>query len=481
MGEETPRTPHVIFQEMIVTRLTFYGAVRTVTGSMHLVESGNRRILLDCGLYQGRREEAFKRNRHFPFDPASITDVVLSHAHIDHSGNLPTLVRKGFTGRIHATHATRDLCAVMLLDSAHIQESEVQFVNRRRARKGEAPFNPLYTMADAYRAVDRFSSYGYHQPFAIGDVTVEYSDAGHILGSACVTLTLNGDGQKRRLAFSGDLGRKNLPILRDPEPLQGIDWLICESTYGNRLHHPATEVENRVAEVVNATYRQRGKLIIPAFSVGRTQEIVFTLHRLADEGRIPRLPIYVDSPLSANATDVFRMHPECYDEETLVYVHNDKDPFGFRQLQYTHTVEESIALNGRTDPMIIISASGMCETGRILHHLHNTIENSRNTVMIVGFQADHTLGKKLVDRLPEVRIFGDVHQVRANVVVINAFSGHADWSELAEWYESIGPGLRTTYLVHGNEDAIAGMADHLRERTQGEIVVPAQGQAFVVN
>ena len=462
-------------------RLTFYGAVRTVTGSMHLVETGNRRILLDCGLYQGRREEAFKRNRHFPFDPASVTDVVLSHAHIDHSGNLPTLVRKGFRGTIQATHATRDLCAVMLLDSAHIQEKDVEFVNRRRTRTGEPPFNPLYTMADAQRTIERFRGHGYHEEFQIGDATVEYSDAGHILGSASVTLGFDGNGGRKRLGFSGDVGRKDLPILRDPEPLRGINWLICESTYGNRLHHAATEVEGEVTQVVNETYRRRGKIIIPAFSVGRTQEIVYTLHRLADAGRIPRLPIYVDSPLAANATDVFRLHPECYDEETLAFLQEGNDPFGFKQLQYRRTVEESMSLNGRTDPMVVISASGMCEHGRILHHLRNTIEDSRNTVMIVGFQADHTLGKKLVDRLPEVRIFGEVHRVRASVVVINAFSAHADYREMAEWYEPIGAGLTTTYLVHGNEDACLAMAEHLKGHTRGELVVPTEGQSVVLS
>lgn len=462
-------------------RLTFYGAARTVTGSMYLVETNGRRILLDCGLYQGKREEAFRRNRHFPFDPATITDVVLSHAHIDHSGNLPTLVRKGFSGTIHATHATRDLCAVMLLDSARIQEKDVEFVNRRRTRTGEPPFNPLYSTADAERTIDRFRGYDYHQAFEIGDVSVQYSDAGHILGSASVALTFNRDGTRKRLAFSGDVGRKNLPILRDPEPLEDVDWLICESTYGNRLHHPATEVEERVATVVRETYRRRGKIVVPAFSVGRTQEIVYTLHRLADAGRIPRLPIFVDSPLAANATDVFRKHPECYDEEALAFLHEGNDPFGFKQLQYTRTVEESMSLNGRTDPMVIISASGMCEHGRILHHLRNTIDNNRNTIMIVGFQADHTLGKKLVDRVPEVRIFGDVHQLRADVVVINAFSGHADYRELAEWYEPVGRGLAATYLVHGNQDACFAMAEHLKEYTRGELVVPTDGQSVALN
>jgi len=464
-----------------MTRLTFYGAVRTVTGSMHLLELDGRRILLDCGLYQGRREEAFQRNRHFPFDPATITDVVLSHAHIDHSGNLPTLVRKGFSGRIHATHATRDLCAVMLLDSAHIQEKDVEFVNKKRVRKGEVPFNPLYTMDDARRTIDLLTSYAYHQPFTIGEATFEFADAGHILGSALTTVTLDGNGTGRRLAFSGDLGRKNLPILRDPETLRDVDWLIVESTYGNRLHHPATEVEARVAETVNRTYDRSGKIIIPAFSVGRTQEIVYTFHRLADAGRIPRLPIYVDSPLSVNATEVFRTHPECYDRETLEYIRNGQDPFGFRQLQYVQSVEESMALNDRKDPMVIISASGMAENGRILHHLRNTIEDARNTVMIVGYQAEHTLGKKLVDKLPEVTIFGELHTRRADVVVINAFSAHADRDELTEWYDPLGPRLRATYVVHGDEESSLALAEHWKDHTPGRIVVPELRQTVTLD
>jgi len=459
-------------------KITFSGATRTVTGSMHLLETGGKRILLDCGLFQGKREEAFKRNRHFPFDPASITDVVLSHAHIDHSGNLPTLVRKGFTGRIHATHATRDLCAVMLLDSAHIQEKDVEFVNRKRARKGEEPFNPLYTMVDAHRTIDRFVSYGYHQPFAIGGTSIEFFDAGHILGSASVKITFRGRGAPSTLAFSGDVGRKNLPILRDPEPFDHADWLICESTYGARLHHPPSEVENRVAEVVNTTYRQRGKIIVPAFSVGRTQEIVYALNRLANASRIPRLPIYVDSPLSTNTTEVFRLHPECYDEETRQFLEEEGDPFGFSQLQYTRTVQESMALNSRTDPMIIISASGMCEAGRILHHLRNNIEDNRNTIMIVGFQAENTLGRRLVDGQREVRIFGEEHTVRANVVVIEAFSAHADWKEMQEWSAPVGASVKRTFLVHGDDEALAGMKTHLQPLTGGEITVCENGQSF---
>lgn len=457
-----------------MTRLTFHGATRTVTGSMHLIETDSRKILLDCGLYQGRREEAFKRNRHFPFDPAEITDVVLSHAHIDHSGNLPTLYRKGFRGRIHATHATRDLCAVMLMDSAYIQEKEIEFVNKRRERKGLEPFNPLYTKKEAQSAIELFTGYSYHQQFKLDGAEVAFQDAGHILGSAVVKVRTGGG----TIGYSGDIGRKDLPILRDPEPLGDVDWLICESTYGNRLHGPAAEVEEKVAQIVNRTYKARGKVIIPAFSVGRTQQIVYTLHRLADEDRIPPLPIYVDSPLSTNVTDVFRAHPECYDDETLDYFADSKDPFGFHRLEYVRSVEESMALNGRRDPMVIISASGMAETGRILHHLRNNIEDSRNTVLIVGFQAEHTLGRRLVEKAEEVRIFGEWHTRRANVEVINAFSAHADRDEITEWFRPSAEDVRQVFLVHGNEEASFALADHWKDVTSARIDVPEDGQSF---
>ncbi len=453
--------------------ITFHGAARTVTGSMHLVETDNRRILLDCGLYQGRREEAFKRNRHFPFDPATITDVVLSHAHIDHTGNLPTLYRKGFRGNVHATYATRDLCSVMLLDSAFIQEKEIEFVNKRRERKGEPPFNPLYTRQEALNVMTHFVAHGYRRPFDIGNTVVEYRDAGHILGSASVTLKLDGIGT---LGFSGDVGRKDLPVLRDPVPFDDVDWLITESTYGNRLHHPAVEVEDEVADVVNRAVKHRGKVIVPAFSVGRTQEIVHTLHRLTEAKRIPEIPIYVDSPLSVNVTEVFRLHPECYDEETLEWVNDNKDPFGFGRLEYIRKVEDSIALNGRRDPMVIISASGMAENGRILHHLRNNIEDNRNIIMITGYQAEHTLGRRLVERAEEVRIFGETFRRAADVVVINAFSAHADRDELTEWFEPIAGTVKQVFLVHGEEESSNALAEFWATQTNAKISVPQSGQ-----
>ncbi len=402
--------------------ISFYGAARTVTGSQHLIEVNGKQILLDCGLYQGHRAESAERNRHLPFDAAAVDVMVLSHAHIDHSGNIPNLVKSGFEGEIVCTYATRDLCATMLLDSAHIQERDVEYVNKRRKKRGEDPVDPLYTQQDALNSLKYFTSQSYDKSRVIAPgVTLTLLDAGHMLGSAIVVLDIEDQEahEDRRLVFSGDLGRVGIPIIRDPETVDETDLLIMESTYGNRLHEPYPEAEGELKRIINEAVERGGKIIVPAFAVGRTQQLVFTLNKLVAHGDIPRLPIYVDSPLAIDVTGIFRLHPEIYDAETLNFMFSEdgqrRDPFVFGDLIYTRLVEDSKKLNTLEAPAIIISASGMAEHGRILHHLKNNIEDPKNTVLITGWQAEHTLGRSLVQGQPEVRIFGETYQNRAHL------------------------------------------------------------------
>ncbi|MGQ9886913.1 MAG: MBL fold metallo-hydrolase RNA specificity domain-containing protein [Aggregatilineales bacterium] len=466
-------------------RLTFYGAARTVTGSQHLVDVNGARILLDCGLYQGRRAEANERNRHLPFDAASLDVMVLSHAHIDHSGNIPNLVKSGYQGEIVCTFATRDLCATMLLDSGHIQEKDAEYVNKRHHKRGEAPVQPIYTQEDALASLDNFTAQAYNRPRQIAPgVTLTLLDAGHMLGSAIVVLDIEDRAARRnvRLVFSGDIGRVGIPIIRDPQTVESADVLILECTYGNRLHPPYDESEKELERIVNETYRRGGKLIVPAFAVGRTQQLVYSLNKLAKAGDIPRLPIYVDSPLAVDVTAVFRLHPECYDDEIRAFMLQDghRDPFNFSGLIYTRHVEESKQLNFLREPAVIISASGMAEAGRILHHLKNNIEDPRNTVLIVGWQAPDTLGRKLVDGLPVVRIFGEEYENNARLEIINGFSGHADRDELLDWVGAMRDKPARTFLVHGEEDAAAAFAQDLKAHFQMRADIPVFKQSFEV-
>ena len=467
-------------------KITFWGAAGTVTGSMHLVEAAGKRILLDCGMFQGRRAEANAKNRNLHVDGASIDAVILSHAHIDHSGNLPTLVKDGFSGPIYATPATIDLCNWMLRDTAHIQESDADFLNRRRDRRkalnlDDGIVEPLYTMADAERTLPLFRPVNYHQPFEVAPgLSFESVDAGHILGSSSIVVTDSSGATPVRLGYSGDIGRPGLPIVRDPEPLPACDVLILESTYGGKLHKQIGHVADKLAEVVNRTARRGGRIIVPAFAVGRTQQLVLLLHQLANEKRIPNIPIFVDSPLALNVTAVHRAHPECFDEETRAYLSNNEDPFGFRRLQYVRDAEESKKLNGLHGPFVVISASGMCEQGRILHHLRNNIEDPRNCVLITGFQAEHTLGRKLIRKLPEVKIFGEPLRVRAEIQSLDSLSGHADQANLLEWIHPLTQGLRKVFLVHGEAQQSTALALKLRE-TEGLDAVPAvPGESFGV-
>jgi metallo-beta-lactamase family protein len=457
-------------------KLQFLGAVRTVTGSMHLLTVNGSRILLDCGLYQGKRQESFERNRNLPFDARTIDSMVLSHAHIDHSGNIPSLVKSGFRGNIYSTPATRDLCSAMLRDSGHIQEYDAYYVNKKRARKNLPPVEPLYTVEDATISLENFVSVGYNRslPIAPG-VNLTFQDAGHILGSAIVVLDIEENGKRSRLVFSGDLGRKGMPILKDPQLVEDVDHLIIESTYGDRTHDPIETTDKALQDVIVAAYRQGGKVIVPAFSVGRTQELVYALHRLTEAQKIPNLPIFVDSPLSVNVTEIFRLHPECYDEEVNQFLaaSHQRDPFGFHRLTYVRSVERSKEINFLREPAIIISASGMCEAGRILHHLKNNVEDPRNTVLIVGWQAPYTLGRRLVERQPVVKIFGEEYNLRARVTTINGFSAHADREELLDYVRELGAArLRSASVVHGEEPASLALADGLRGLGVSRAIVP---------
>lgn len=464
-------------------KLSFYGAARTVTGSKHLVEVKGTRILLDCGMFQGRRSENYQQNLNFPFDPKSVDVLVLSHAHIDHSGNIPNLVKNGFNGDIICTSATRDLCAFMLPDSGHIQERDVEYLNKKRKKKGEPPVDPIYTQQDAMESLNYFITQGYHRTRQIAPgVSLTFYDAGHMLGSTSVVLDIVDRETNRevRLVFSGDIGRKGIPIIRDPEVPAEADILIMETTYGNRLHETYGDSEKKLETIVTETYQSGGAIIMPAFAVGRTQQLVLTLHQLADRGDIPQMPIYVDSPLAVNTTAVFRLHPECYDDEIRQFIEdaNVRDAFGFDDLTYIRKVEESKQLNFRRDPIIIISASGMVEFGRILHHIKNRIEDPKNTILITGWQAPNTLGRRLVDQEPAVKIFGEEYVRKARVEVLNGFSGHADRDELLTWVGRMQKKPRRTFLVHGEEDAALDFQQSLQTKFNLQVEVPVQGQTF---
>jgi len=464
-------------------KLTFWGAAKTVTGSMHHLEAAGEKILLDCGLYQGRRQEAFERNSQFPFAPASVDAVILSHAHIDHSGNLPTLVHKGFQGPIYTTPATVDLCLAMLADSAFLQEKDAEFVNKRRSFRKSAggddrTVSPLYTVEDAERTFPHFraTSLGERKQIADG-IFYKTFDAGHMLGATSMVVEADG----LRLAFSGDVGRPGLPILRDPDPLPGVDYLIMESTYGDRFHQPIGNAANVLADVVNRTAARGGRIIVPAFAVGRTQQLVLMLHELMDAQRIPSIPIFVDSPLAVNATEVFRKHPECYDDEARQFLTEGEDPFGFYRLTYIRDVAESKKLNDLRGPCVILSASGMCEAGRILHHLRNNIEDPRNTVLITGFQAENTLGRKILEGQKEVKIFGEPMRVRSEVSHLNELSGHADQGELLTWMRPITKGLKKVFLVHGEARQGEALARAIEKEYGIEAVQPSRGDSFVLD
>lgn len=459
--------------------IEFLGAARTVTGSMHLVttERGNR-ILLDCGLFQGRREEARRINSHLPFDPREIDAVVVSHAHIDHIGNLPSLVSErykgAFRGDVFATHATRDLCSISLPDAARIQQADADYLRRHHKQFVQ----PIYTTDDAFDIVERFASFPYHKEFAVtDDVTCTFYDAGHILGSALVVLTIKERGGDIRLCFTGDLGRPHRPILRAPEPVGDVDYLISESTYGGRRHEDYVDLQQKLKEMIELALERGGKLLIPAFAIERTQDIIYLLNDLFEKGELPRIPIFVDSPLATNATDIYRCHPECFNAEVATLLQTDPDPFGFSTLRYVQSVSESKALNDRPGPAVIIAASGMMEAGRILHHLMHGIEDERNIILVVGYQAEHTLGRRIVERQEEVNIMGSRFKLKADVKVINGLSAHADHQELVSYIGGFSrERMKRIFLVHGEQAGAEALRTSLGEIGFADVRIPERGE-----
>ncbi|MBT8382875.1 MAG: MBL fold metallo-hydrolase [Ignavibacteria bacterium] len=463
-------------------QIQFIGGARTVTGSQHLLSINGKKILLECGLFQGRRKETYEKNKNFIFNPAEIDTLILSHAHIDHSGNIPNLVKNGFRGPIFATAATVDLCQIMLRDSAHLQERDIEWVNKKRKKKKLDPIEALYSFEDVETAMQQFIGVQYNYPIEIyPGVTATFQDAGHILGSASILLEVEESGSKKiRFGFTGDIGRPEMPVVRTPDLLRNLDVLLMESTYGNRLHSQVEEVEEELASVVNKCCDEGGKIIIPAFAVGRTQLLVYMLHKLFDQNRIPQVPIYVDSPLAVNATNIFRAHPECFDRETYrIFVQNGDDPFGFERLTYVSTVDQSKDLNEKPGPMIIISASGMAEGGRILHHLANNIGNSKNLVLFVGYAAQHTLARRLMEGQERVKIFGEEFKVKCKVKVMDYFSAHADQGELLDYLRLNNTDrLKNLFLVHGEEEQALPLREKLVQKGFQNVSFPLSGEKF---
>ncbi len=456
-------------------RLSFHGAAGQVTGSMHLLEAAGARVLLDGGLFQGRRKEVADLNKNLPFDARRIDAVILSHAHIDHSGRLPLLVNRGFHSPIYATPATRDLCAVMLADAAHIQEKDYEYLVRRGRATPES--EPLYRMADALEVQDLMIGVPYRRVHHVRkNLSFEFTEAGHILGSASLDLRITEPNH--RLVFSGDVGRKGLPIIRDPAPPSGpVDTLIVEATYANRRHEPIGASEEKLGQIVHRVAARGGKVLIPAFALGRVQELAYSFHQLFRAGKIPNIPVYIDSPLAVDATQVFRLHPDIFDRRERL-MDRAADLFDFPLVHYVRSVEESKALNALRTPAVIIAASGMVESGRILHHLAHGIGDHRNVILFVGYQAEHTLGRRIQGGADTVRIFGDEFERRAEVETIDGYSAHADREELRSWIREIGGPIKRAFVVHGETTALTAMADLLKEEGVGEVIVPGLHEAF---
>ncbi len=467
---ETPTEPTV----------TFWGGVQTVTGSMHQLTANGKNILLDCGLFQGKRSESYSRNRNFPFRAKDIHAVILSHAHVDHCGNLPNLVRRGFSGPIYCTPATRALTSVMLGDSVKIQQEDARYLNRKRS-KDEPKIEPIYDDRDVFRTLTRLQAVRYGARFSLGKgIEATFADAGHLLGSAMVSMSIETPAGERRLTFTGDVGRIGLPILRDPEAVPACDLLISESTYGGHKHEDVDETAEHLGAIVRRTAERGGRVIIPAFAVGRTQTVVYFLHQLISAGKLPDVPIFVDSPMANRATEVFRSHTECYDDDTLGLLGNHPDLFGEKHVRYVETVNESVTLNSRTGPCVIISASGMCEAGRVLHHLKHGLGDPRNTILIAGYQAAETLGRRLVEKRPEVRVLGQMCQVKAEIVVLNGLSSHADHADMLRMLQPLVGKTQRVRLVHGEPERAAKLADGLREIGFGDVGIPVRGESVVV-
>ncbi len=455
-------------------RITFLGGARTVTGSMHLLETARSRVLLDCGLFQGHREEAERINREVPASAVSADFMLLSHAHVDHCGNIPNLVKRGFHHQIYTTPASRDIAELLLRDSAHIQESDVKFLNKKLARAGLPLRTPIYTVADAEASLKYLTGTAYEQPLERGDVAFKFSEAGHILGSAQTTVESGGT----KLVYTGDLGRSNLPIIRDPAFIPDADYLVMESTYGGRLHPPFAESSARLADAINRVWARGGRIVVPAFALGRTQEMLYAINQLRGAGRIPEIRVFVDSPLASGITEVFRKHTADFDAETLALLARHDSPFEFKGLKFVSSTADSMKLNDDRQPCMIISASGMCENGRILHHLKHSVTDPKNLILIVGFAAEHTLARRIVERQSEIRIFGDMYPLRAEVEVIEAFSAHADQNDLMAHVRHFDrKRLKRVFLVHGELD----QSEALRQKLAAEgydAAIPEKGQSF---
>ncbi|MBI5966124.1 MAG: MBL fold metallo-hydrolase [Chloroflexi bacterium] len=460
-------------------RINFHGAAHTVTGSQHLLEINGSKLLLDCGLYQGKRADTYERNLNFAYDVRSVDAVILSHAHIDHAGNLPNLVKQGYEGLIFATHATVDLAGLMIADSARIQESDAEYVNKKRAQRGEEPIEPLYTIEDAEDVAAMFKGVHYGEAFEpIPGVVARLYEAGHILGSAGVSLEIEEKGKKTRLWFSGDIGRYRMPLLRDPILPDAADYMIMESTYGDKSHSNPENAFIEFRDVVKRTIERGGKVIVPAFAVGRTQELVYNLNEMMQDHDVPRVPVYVDSPLAVNATQVFRNHTECFDEETRQFVLEARHPaLDFKMLTYVKSVDESKALNERKEPMIIISASGMAETGRIVHHIRNNIGDPKNTICIVSWQAPNTMGRRLADREPQVNIFGEVYKRKCDVATIGGLSGHAGQDLLMKYALGVKDSMKQLFLVHGEEKQAMMLKGLLKGQNLDQVHYPEQHES----
>ena len=462
-------------------KITFYGAAQTTTGSMHLVEANGKRILLDCGLYQGHRKEAFEKNRNLPVDAKTIDYVILSHAHIDHSGNLPQLVWQGFRGRVFARQSTTDLCDIMLRDSCFLQKRDLEYINKRRRKEGKKLFEPLYDESDVTALMQLFVPTHLHEPREISrGITLEFFNAGHILGSALVQLDIRSDhGHNHRLLFSGDLGQPNQPILRHYEYPSGADILLCESTYADKFHPSADDVELRLEKYLKYIDRHNSKLLIPAFSVGRTQQIIYYLNRLADKKKLPReVKVFIDSPLSQKATKIYANHREVYNEEARAMIAAGRDPLTCPGLTFVGTPEESMALNDMPGPMVIIAASGMCEGGRVLHHLKHCLSDPDNIILICGFQAENTLGRRVVEKKNPLRVLGEEVELKAQVEVINALSAHADRAGLKDWLGEVKDNVRHAFAVHGEPEKVNAMVELMNDLGIKNAVAPMPGQTY---
>jgi len=464
-------------------KLSFHGAARSVTGSRHLLEVPGFRVLFDCGMFQGRRDEAARRNRNLGFEPKSVGAVLLSHAHIDHSGALPVLPQHGFSGKVYVTRATADLAGIMLEDSARIQQNDCRYVNKKEKRGRTTCIRPIYNSDDVRKILKRFEGERYGNQINIAPrVTASFHDAGHILGSAAIRVKYKARGHTTTVLFSGDLGRSEMPILRDPEPPPPCDVLILESTYGDRLHERAgEEMKQKAQELIAHAKTHKSKIIVPAFAVGRTQELVMRIKQLVGEGRVDPIPIYIDSPLAGKATEVFRRHPECYDEETLKTFTAERDPFASRYIHFVSSPEDSKRLNMMKGPCVIISSSGMCEGGRVVHHLKHAIQDEANIIVFVGFQAEHTLGRKLVEGWDVVPIFGVPTQRRAQIVKFNGLSAHADRNDLLAYVRAINPLPSKIFIVHGEEKQALSLGAAIQaEHPNIEVQIPHRGSSHEV-